>query len=81
VSRGSRRVRNHVLSNSIYEEEKRMKHKKEEKTMKKLYASPKLLEYGAVSKLTQGGGSSGTDAGSMMATGPGAAPGGAPLNR
>jgi len=35
--------------------------------MKKRYASPALVEYGSVAKLTQGGGLSGTDLMMMMA--------------
>ena len=37
------------------------------KVAKKPYVSPQLIEYGNVEKLTQNGGSSGTDSRGMMA--------------
>jgi len=48
-------------------QEKKQSDQQVAETPKKVYATPTFIKYGSVSKLTQGGGASGTDSMSMTA--------------
>ena len=54
----------------VAEEEKPMKRAEEKQIMKKLYVSPKLVEYGSVVKLTQGTLTVGDESGGGMKNSP-----------